>query len=547
MVSFRLIVAGAVFAQTLLGVSARALDANDSTTNATNSTAATETITFPTTASSIQIQANASIAIIGAGPAGVHYASLLAQKGFSNITILEYSNEIGGKSKTVVDDAGYPHELGTCYTHALYDPIIDLINKYDPTNVLVPFDPMVSGNTLIMSDNTPLYDYPTYAFLLSRNLTGITSITGLQSALQQAFVKYIGLHQSFFGTYSYGLPPQPKDWTQLAGTAAQFIQNNHLQVIQPWFEMLFERQGYGSLASTPAFYLLWWGHPDLVRRYLVASSQGKPWVFMLSNGYQSLWESIAKAHANDFSIQFRTAVTSISQRDTQPQVTVRQWPIGGNPKTDGVVSTFSFDHIVMAVDLSISSPDLSTEKGSPIQITDLDESEKWLFNGYTSAAFVTTKFTSPPLPFEAVVEWWPERGQGAFQGRVQLARNTHMALWNSTAALSAPLNATAAQSRVVYQHYDPASATTSRQTYQATLTSDLASMFPGYDANPTTTFFASYAPRTSTDKLTQNQPWAIWNNQGAHHTTWIGSSVTFESVLDVVTYNQKLIDRVQLV
>ncbi|KAH9182780.1 hypothetical protein AeNC1_015244, partial [Aphanomyces euteiches] len=80
----------------------------------------------------ISIKRNASIAIIGAGPAGIHHALLLAQKGFSNIVVYEYSNEIGGKSKTIVDETGLPHEMGTCYAHPLYDPIFQLLNTYDP-------------------------------------------------------------------------------------------------------------------------------------------------------------------------------------------------------------------------------------------------------------------------------------------------------------------------------------------------------------------------------------------------------------------------------
>ncbi|KAG9403240.1 hypothetical protein AC1031_005886 [Aphanomyces cochlioides] len=486
----------------------------------------------------ISIKRNASIAIIGAGPAGIHHALLLAQKGFSNIVIYEYSNEIGGKSKTIVDETGLPHEMGTCYAHALYDPIFQLLNTYDPTNVLVPIDPNVPNNTWIMQDNQILYDYPTYLFQQARALTGITTLLGIKNATQVAFVKYITLHESIFGKYAYGLPPQPKDWTLLAGTALNFIQANDLQVIQPWFQTMFERQGYGSLSTTPAFYLLWWGHPDLVRRYLALASQNKPFVYLLSKGFQSLWKSIAAANTAKFTVKLRSAVTRISNRDTKPQVTVRQYAPKSDPQSGGATITISHDHIVMAIDLSISSVDLSTDKGFPIGISDLDATEKWLYQGYKSSAFVTTKFTSPAIPFESAIEWWPERGQGSLQGRLQLARNTRLVLTNSTTV-------SGRQTRVAYQHYEPDSAVAARSSYMSPLVRDLRASFPSL--TNVTTFFSSYAPRTTKDKLIQNQPWAIWNYQGQHHTTWIGSSVSFESVLDVVTYNQKLVDRIQLI
>ncbi|KAF0727992.1 hypothetical protein Ae201684_014098 [Aphanomyces euteiches] len=439
----------------------------------------------------ISIKRNASIAIIGAGPAGIHHALLLAQKGFSNIVVYEYSNEIGGKSKTIVDETGLPHEMGTCYAHTLYDPIFQLLNTYDPNNVLVPTDPTVPNNTWIMQGNQILFDYPTYLFQQAQTLTGITTLLGIRNATQAAFVKYISIHESIFGKYSYGLPPQPNNWTLLAGTALNFIQTNNLQAIQPWFQTMFERQGYGSLSTTPAFYMLWWGHPDLIRRYLALASQNKPFVYLLSKGFQSLWKSIAAANSAKFTVKLRSVVTGISNRDTKPQVTVRQYAPNANPQSGGATITIPHDHIVMAIDLSISSTDLSTDKGFPIS--------------YKSSAFVTTKFTSPAIPSESVIEWWPERGQGNLQGRLQLTRNTRLILTNSSTV-------SGRQTRVAYQHYEPDTAVAARSSYSSSLVQDLKSTFPS--STNLATFFSSYAPRTTKDKLTQNQPWAIWNYQG---------------------------------
>ena len=62
-----------------------------------------------------------------AGPAGVHMASLLKKAGVENVVVLERLHRIGGKSYTVVDNDGVPHEMGTCYLHSGYGPIKDLI------------------------------------------------------------------------------------------------------------------------------------------------------------------------------------------------------------------------------------------------------------------------------------------------------------------------------------------------------------------------------------------------------------------------------------
>ncbi|KAF0729510.1 hypothetical protein AaE_009367, partial [Aphanomyces astaci] len=56
----------------------------------------------------------------------------------------------------------------------------------------------------------------------------------------------------------------------------------------------------------------------------------------------------------------------------------------------------------------------------------------------------------------------------------------------------------------------------------------------------------NYFPRFTQEGLKKGLPWKIWNMQGQRRTTWIGSSVCFESALDVVTYNNNLIKRVQM-
>lgn len=54
---------------------------------------------------------------------------MLKQMGYTNIKILEKSDRIGGKSRTVfIDDL--PHELGTCFLHSQYNQIMKLIKEY---------------------------------------------------------------------------------------------------------------------------------------------------------------------------------------------------------------------------------------------------------------------------------------------------------------------------------------------------------------------------------------------------------------------------------
>ena len=89
------------------------------------------------------------VVIIGAGPAGIHMASLLCKQGYSSdqITILEKTHRACGKSCTIADPDesdtkaansynGHHivHELGTCYLHPEYHAIDSLLKEYDPDN-----------------------------------------------------------------------------------------------------------------------------------------------------------------------------------------------------------------------------------------------------------------------------------------------------------------------------------------------------------------------------------------------------------------------------
>ncbi|KAF0715638.1 Aste57867_3265 [Aphanomyces stellatus] len=478
---------------------------------------------------------NDRIVIVGGGPAGIHYATLLAQKGFTSITILEASNAIGGKTKTVMDPLGFPHELGTCYAHALYTPVFDLLNQYDPTNKLIPFMPTVKGHTWVNQEGQPVTDYNKYILQLAKKAVGPKPLPELIATVNAAFQSYIALHESIFGVYDYGLPPQPSDWKPLRLSGYDFLAKNKLLAIEGFFRFVFQQQGYGSLENTPAFYMLWWAHPDMVRARQAADSQGKPWVWMLSKGYKSLWQAMLDAYPQ---IQVKLNVQVI-------QVTRRPLPIYITVYDHGVPSVVFADHVVMAIDLSRLA----------VLPTDLSDTEKLLYkNQSTASSFVVTLFESDATPSESVSQWWPARGVGATQGRLQLTRNSRLALFNPSPAHGAPsdpnptdwgVNATGRQARVAYQFYNRLVQDSDGATAKAQLMTDLTAAKFG-KANVRTQIVHNYFPRFEQAKLEAGVLWKIWGLQGNRHTTWVGSSVSFESILDVIAYNLQLIQRVQM-
>ena len=77
----------------------------------------------------MELQRQHRVAIIGAGPAGVHMAHLLRRRGFERVTVLERTEQIGGRLQTVEHD-GLPHEVGACYLSSSYSTVRALIEEY---------------------------------------------------------------------------------------------------------------------------------------------------------------------------------------------------------------------------------------------------------------------------------------------------------------------------------------------------------------------------------------------------------------------------------
>ncbi|KAF0708323.1 Aste57867_6386 [Aphanomyces stellatus] len=188
----------------------------------------------------------------------------------------------------------------------------------------------------------------------------------------------------------------------------------------------------------------------------------------------------------------------------------------------------------MAVDLSLYAS----------VVDDLTDNEKTLFTtSYTASTFITTLFESKATAAEASGLIWHYRMiQG---GRIIALRNSKLMMsFNGTSESWGNL-ARGRQNRVAYQYYDRPLSQVNQCAATASLWSDfkLAGL---NNAGVRTTRPFNYFPRFTAEGLKAGLPWKIWDVQGQQHTTWVGSSVSFESVLDVVTYNKNLIQRVQI-
>ena len=74
---------------------------------------------------------NDKVCIVGAGPAGLHMALSLKDKGYQKIKIFEKTNRHGGKSQDIIIDGIY-RPLGTAFLTSDYaDNVFELAGRYN--------------------------------------------------------------------------------------------------------------------------------------------------------------------------------------------------------------------------------------------------------------------------------------------------------------------------------------------------------------------------------------------------------------------------------
>eukprot|EP00434_Breviolum_minutum_P000958 symbB.v1.2.000843.t1/scaffold37.1/size397765/15 len=478
---------------------------------------------------SFELSKDKRIVIVGGGPAGIHMSAILAAAGYKHVTLLEAENEVGGKSLTIFDpsEPDVPQEMGTCYLTPMYTLFRKVMNYYDPENGEIEFsgDREVFGVVVPDEEKRKYTEGMSYGDWVNAVAERICCPSWLWCCpdscccitVNAAFLKYLKLHNDIFGYYSYGMPPKPKDWSKINMTASEFLKQNGIEVLEPIFIYSQQVQGYGLLDSIPAFYLLWWNHPDVVRETLKSIfglAPDVPGLGILKKGFQSVWKHIKEKHSSEVNYITGARVTEIKRL---PTVEVKYIREGREYMVQGdifinAVSLYQFRHL----------------------IKDLDPEEEAIFSKLTQSTITTTLYKGKAVPHEHSVEiWFGRMGYLTPSGVGQFYCHR-----NSRLATDSPQVAPDGRElRVAYQYMTRPKEVGDEEKLAVALKEGLKTYAGEPEVEIVLQKVWTYMPRFQGNGLVEECPWKILSLQGQRNTFYIGSSVCFESALDQVTYN----------
>lgn len=470
---------------------------------------------------------NDKIAVVGAGPSGVHMALRLKELGFKNVEILEKNAYVGGKSWTI-NHRGAAHEMGSVYLAPDYiENVIPLVEKYMPGD-LVPLPP---ASIWLDNINEPLsYEY--YLLRYAMIFYKTSSPTEAVSNLNHTIFKYISKHREIFGQYEGDLMPEPTPEVkvEIRGTFLEFLEKHNLLGMAPILYASSSVQGYGRLDEIPALYGLMWNTPNLMAallKRLSGQTEGTG-LYMLRHGFKTLWEKIIEKE--NLKVTFEVKIQKLYRVKSSSKKEIKILMKAGENQ-QSMWHTYDF---------VIWSPEMKTS----FNIWDENEEEIYYFSR-TKPSFFTTALvdTNNTLRGLSPIDYWFDNINKKRQHSLWAQRDSYAALngiggdlYKEGITVSGN-DGTTTRTTITYQMSD------SKPIYTL-LRRKLEESLKKINATSVKVYHMKtwrYFPRYSVKDLEEGMLWRILEMQGKYDMWYIGSSVSFESVKSVIEYNKMVL------
>eukprot|EP00924_Labyrinthula_sp_SR-Ha-C_P014374 maker-scaffold_20-snap-gene-4.45-mRNA-1 protein AED:0.14 eAED:0.16 QI:82/0.5/0.33/1/1/0.66/3/0/1162 len=569
------------------------------------------------------------VLVIGGGPSGLHMTHLLLQRGLdaSNVTILEKSDRIGGKSLSKknmtnkflknpvfskrsnkccgsgaeegalisydVDGEEMNHDLGTCYLSPSYFAVRALLKELQDMTFLAEnrdkekYFPDITrevtpiGYSLESKDWTQERSLEEFLYQEGKDSTCIddfccytpaTRRVGFEAGLLLAKVKYCKLHQQLCGNYFYTLPaqPQPREMKILMTNFQEFLEKNEIEVLIPLFKYIMSVQGYGMLHETPTFLAMEWLTPDFLDGILEwglffqsgdgasiykeamenlgseLSKFNNASKTMLVSSYERMWTRLVEVNFLENRIKYNSKIASIKRGEGVIEV---KYSSNGS-----AFGTEYFDFLIVAAPLNDAFVDPTLlNKDLPLDIRE-KEREIFLNEDVTGCRFRTSvflpeqngKFAENHL--RAFTDFLKPGGAG--KGDIFALRDTYKALQPKLCTdigdRTDPFGgAEPGREMMIYQYTSPPVYSNGHEHSQEQLEKKAKDFFksqPGFENSKV--LFAkewTYYTHFIGDALEKGKLWEILDIQGDNNTFFVHASTNFESILDIVNYNNMVL------
>ncbi len=474
------------------------------------------------TPANIKHKKDARICIIGGGPAGLTSALYLNQKGFTNITLLEKEESVGGKALTVdlEDSSGIikNYELGAEYITYTYDHIFYLCKLLNESTSTASSIKIINktGKTPRFLD--PMKVEPFFPIFI-------------------AVIKYL-----LIGFWYRKLINAPnnlgiKDHKLLTMSLKDFMDKYKLKYLKAFF--LNVGFGYNLDREFPVIFVYRMLKPRLMLRILgskipiVKNLFKRPIAAIAEDGTQGLYKKLA-AYLNrsqkEQMVFTNQKVTKIS-RDNQKKTGSITITINDNKEQEFDVLIFGLPPVFM---LKMMEHEQLSEK-------EISLFSKFKFHPYYVSMFETIHHESNPLPKYYYNNIFPDTLNGKTQPEpVQFTKR-----WDDTNLIARGYNWELAK---IFDSNDPEKLKNIEDVFKTFMKERMevpeyklmesSKIYPIVDK-----YWDTYFPHVSIEDLRNGFYEEFESLQGKDNTYFVGSSLTFEMMETTAAYSEYLVER----
>jgi hypothetical protein len=434
------------------------------------------------------------IGIIGGGPAGISMAQLLTERGHGDVTVLERNEKVGGKSYSFVHE-GLSHEMGTCYVAAGYTTTRHWMEKYGITEHAI-------HEHRIKTRAGEVMDFKEFVLGDGGMLAGGTDIA-----------RYIKHWLAFHEWELHGCPDdmegtrgrRMKD--EVAMPFREWLAERKLDVIERFALRTMTIMGYGALDKVPTLYGLRWNTPSLIWSAVTLTvAEPQP-------GWQQLWINMA----SELDVRLGQHIRTVDRT-------------GGAFRVITQDQSYEFDHLVLTTWLNDAQAWFPFTAG---------EKQAWSIGRTTNTDYTTTLVQADG--------WFRDSDTRSFEAAAYdstAIKDSHLLVARRTGDKSAAAKARSQSRPDVYVCYQYGAGRTKEQL-NAILEADLRA--DGARAMKILTYCPwRYAPQLTTADIAAGAAGAMDRRQGKRNLWVTGSMASHEAVDNIVDYNERLVDRMEV-